>query len=91
MKDSIPDWIRLLTEFLCPAINGVALMFPHLVILYLLPHIQQLFPHVQFYLGLFPHVVLTQNGSYLHFHSNHSTCLIFTVVISYFHSISSPF
>ena len=32
MKVSIPDWIRLFTGFLCPAINNITVVFPHLML-----------------------------------------------------------
>ena len=76
MKVSIPDWIRLLTGFLCPAINDVTVVFPHLVLVATCPTCVSTF-HV--HLSSFPHVMLNQNGRSLHFHSAPICHFIFTV------------
>ena len=76
MKVSIPDWIRLLTGFLCPAINDVTVVFPHLVLVATCLTCVSTF---RIHLSSFPHVMLNQNGRSLHFRSAPICHFIFTV------------
>ena len=76
MKVSIPDWIRLLTGFLCPAINIITIMFSHLVLVATCPTCVSTF---RVHLDSFPHVMLNQNGRSLHFRSAPICQFIFTV------------